>query len=105
MLIPARPLLALLGLLFAAAVAASVWPRYESAWALAAAALLLAALIDAWRARRAQLPTVTRELPHALALGSEREVRVTLEHQGARALALLLYDHLPPDFSCKELPL
>src|SRR6187455_1231867 len=105
MLIPARPLVAAVWLLLAGAVAASVWPAAYPAWAAVAGALLLLALGDGLLAVRTAMPGVTRRIPHALALGSERQVELRIRNEGKRRLALVAYDHLPADFASTELPL
>lgn len=105
MLIPSRALLALLIVLALLAVGASVWTAFAPAWiGLAGLALILLAL-DGAQALRASLPVATRQVPHAWALGAEREVSVWLEHAQARPLAVRMFDHVPADFEARALPL
>ena len=105
MLIPARALVAAAALLLAAAVAASIWPEALVPWLWLAAALALLACMDAVLARGMAVPEVSRRVPHALALGSERTVELRIANHGPRRIALVAYDHLPADFECAELPL
>ena len=105
MLIPGRPLVGVVWVLLAAAVAASVWPGAYPYWLGFAGVLLAVALADALLAWNTAPPAVTRHVAHALALGSERRVELRVANAGPERARLTLYDHLPGDFACTELPL
>ncbi len=72
-------------------------------WALLAALLLLA-LLDAWRLKRLPSPQVSRHLPGSLALGRWSEVRLDLSHDHASALTVTIFDHPPHGLEFEHLP-
>ena len=104
-MIPTRRLLWALAALAASGVAASLWPQWATAWwtALGLAAAL-AALDAAWAAFE-RAPETRRSLPPALPMGVDTRVEIELRNPGRRALAIRVYDHLPPRAHSEELPL
>lgn len=105
MLIPSRPLLALLVLLVAAAVVASAWPPALPAWLALAGAIAAAAALDAWRAWRRPSPRVRRRVAHALSLGVEQGVDLLLESVGRGDARVRVFDQVPARFAFSGLPL
>ncbi len=109
--IPSRRLLILLAVVGVAALAALIagldMQLVAPATAGAVPALLLAAGADcAWSHRRWRAANVrfTRRLPAAFAIGVERPVRVTLEHDDVRGWACELYDHVDGSVVAAGLP-
>ena len=108
---PSRLLLSLLaaiGLGALAALLAGVALRLVTfVTAAAVLALLLAAGVDflvsrtRWRAANVRY---TRRLPPAFAIGVERTVRVTLEHDGEYEWACAFYDHIDSSVEATGLP-
>jgi len=72
-------------------------------WALLAAMLLLA-LLDAWRLKRLPSPDMQRHLPGSLALGRWGEVRLDLSHNYPSALAIAVFDHPPAGLDFEHQP-
>lgn len=72
-------------------------------WALLAAMLLLA-LLDAWRLTRLPSPDMQRHLPGSLALGRWGEVRLDLSHSYSSALAIAVFDHPPAGLDFEHQP-
>ncbi len=108
---PSRELLWLLagiGIVALAALLAGVSRPLVSLVTRVAVLVLLAA-VDAdyvltrrrWRASNVRF---TRRLPAAFAIGVERPVRVTLEHDGAEKWAFDFYDHVDSSVTAKGLP-
>jgi uncharacterized protein (DUF58 family) len=104
MLIPAPRLLLALGVLVALAVAASIAPAMEPVFAIAAALLLFAALVDGARLLRTPAPNVRRRSPHALALGASTAIELAFENGSARPAQLRAFDHLPDACSFEGMP-
>ncbi len=73
------------------------------AWTAAASVIGLLALVDAWWLRGLPTPQVVREMPEALALGVERDVRLRLESAG-RAQRMEVYDLHPGGWEARGLP-
>jgi uncharacterized protein (DUF58 family) len=84
-------------------IAASFGLLPVSAWWGCGSALLLLALIDAWRVRRYAFPEVTRALPDALPVGMERTVTLVLDN-GPRTLRVDVHDLHPGDWIASGLP-
>ncbi len=104
MLIPARPLLLAFAALLVLAIAASFAPVLDRVLAASVAVILLATLADGLSLWRTPSPLLRRKVPHALALGAETAVSVSIENAGARLLGLELFDHVPDGFSFSALP-
>ena len=81
-------------------VLAGLLPRWS--WAAMGAAVLVLALLDAWRVARQPSPQVQRQLPEALALGVRREVGLRL--QAERAQYVQVFDLAPGGWSVEDLP-
>ena len=100
---PSRRLLALLGLLFLAALPLGVrsalsdegWPALETLWWGLLGTLLLLAGLDAAGLHRRPSPRLERRLPGHLPQGRWGEVGLRLTHDYRRALSVELFDHLP----------
>ncbi|AZE50739.1 putative membrane protein [Pseudomonas chlororaphis] len=82
------------------AVAASL---QAIAWGLLLALLLLA-MLDAFRLRRLPSPQLRRQLPGSLPLGRWSEVRLEVRHDFAQPLTLELFDHVPDGLGFEYLP-
>ena len=79
------------------AVAQPDWqPWLISSWEIATATLLILLLLDALSLRRIPELTVTRQHNDNLALGVWSPVTIRIRHEFTRAVALDLYDHIPP---------
>lgn len=100
---PAAPLIALLvaWALLGVVVAFDLVPAWT--WWAAGGTLALIALIDAWRLRGRPTPQIARELPEALPLGVEREVKLRLDVDVARQ-RLDVHDLHPGSWHAEGLP-
>jgi len=102
--IPARPLLALLGAWTALGAAASFHAPLLPAWQWAGIALAGLAVMDAVAARGLPLPAVRREVMPALALGSPAPVTVELHNPLGFPRPVRVFDHHPPAAAQAGLP-
>jgi len=106
-----RTVLALAGLgLLAAAARIAGAPAGAVAWAglggVLGLALLFGGDIALGRRRLGRHPiTLTRRLPHALAIGQPQRIGLRLAHEGPWRWQLSLYDHAPQTFRFSGLPL
>ena len=92
---------------YALAMALLDWPGWGFLACLGFAILMLAAdAMAAWSAvRRAGTDIdLERRLPHALALGVEREIALRVTHHGKHALRLTLHDFIPAALAARGLP-
>ncbi|MBI2313697.1 MAG: DUF58 domain-containing protein [Betaproteobacteria bacterium] len=101
---PAPRLLALAGLWLAGALAAALWPGYQTLWAGAGLALAALAALDAWQGSRQAAPAADRRVPGTLALGIWREVGLRMTNSGRQALALQVFDRYPAQAESSRLP-
>jgi uncharacterized protein (DUF58 family) len=85
-------------------VAVSIFPAFQAHWAVAAAALALAAAADLVAALRIAAPELARLLPATLALGVPLEVKLRLRNASRAPLVLEVYDHHPQSFEVRGLP-
>lgn len=95
------------GCAYSAAIALLAWPGWGFLALFACWCLLLVA--DAWAAwiltrRVAAEIGFERHLPHALALGVEREIVLRLINQGQRSLRLTIHDFFPSALGVRGLP-
>lgn len=92
---PTRLSLILAGLLALLGLLASIWS--ELLPVLAGGMLLLCALllVEVIRLRRRPLPTLSRRLPSALALGEAHDYTLRVENPSGRPLRLELHDEAP----------
>ena len=68
-------------------------------------ALLLLALLDAFRLKRLPSPRLSREIPGSLALGRWSDVQLILEHDFSQPLSVQIFDHVPSGLDFEHLPL
>ena len=68
-------------------------------------ALLLLALLDAFRLKRLPSPRLSREIPGSLALGRWSDVQLILEHDFSQPLNVQIFDHVPSGLDFEHLPL
>lgn len=99
---PAPALLVLLAAWAALGLAASIGAVPASAWWLAGAALLLIAVLDAWRVIAAATPGVRRRVPDTWPIGVERPVSLQLD--AARTQRLDVFDLHPGSWTMQGLP-
>ncbi len=85
------------------AIVASFFPSLGLAWWAAGALVLLALLIDAAQLLLARVPNVKRRVSHALAVGVDNDVLLTLENHDA-GLHLRVIDHYPAHCEIHGLP-
>jgi uncharacterized protein (DUF58 family) len=83
-------------------LAASIGAVPASAWWLAGAALLLIAVLDAWRVIAAATPGVRRRVPDTWPIGVERPVSLQLD--AARTQRLDVFDLHPGSWTMQGLP-
>ncbi len=102
--VPATRLLWLVGLVLAAALAASIEPELLPAWSVLAGGLGVIALVDLLVALRTPAPAARREVPGSLPLGVRDEVSLRFANPVARPMTLDAFDHHPPGFECQGLP-
>ncbi len=100
---PGALLIALLALWGVSGLAVAFAAASPGIWPAAGFAIALLALTDALWLRRLPTPMVSREVPEALALGIEREVRLRLEPAG-RAQRMDVYDLHPGGWEAQGLP-
>src|SRR4051812_9010721 len=103
--LPSAFLLWALAALTAFGIAVSIFPVFGIQWAVAAAALALAALADLAAALRLATPEATRDLLATLALGVPVRVGLRVRNASRAPLAAEVYDHHPTSFECRGLPL
>jgi uncharacterized protein (DUF58 family) len=103
MILPSTRLLWSAVLLFAAAIAMSIY-GYQLWWAGVAAAVLALAAFDALAGLRLPAPAVARRVPHSLALGVRTEVVLRIANLSAGALNCEVHDHHPATFEGEGLP-
>ncbi|WP_152225812.1 DUF58 domain-containing protein [Pseudomonas sp. SCB32] len=109
---PSRALLALLGVLLAAAIALGSATALDTPppawlgrlWWGALCALTLLALVDALWLRRLPSPRLERQLSGNLPLGRWSEVRLHLHHRYGQVQRVTLFDHLPGAMEVEHLP-
>ena len=94
-LTPARALLIGAGAWAVLGAAAAHWPALAPLWQGAGLAVLVAAGADAWLSRRAPALRVERELAGVWPVGVWNSVTLKLHNEGARTLALELFDDYP----------
>ncbi|WP_028455186.1 DUF58 domain-containing protein [Chitinilyticum litopenaei] len=94
-MIPARRLLGLILLLALLAIAPVLRAQLALPWLLLAGALLLLALLDAWRGWRVPPISASRQHPGVWSQGRWREVQLTLAMPAGRPLQLRIFDHYP----------
>jgi uncharacterized protein (DUF58 family) len=68
------------------------------------AVVVLADAIQGLRASRTAALSAKRQIPHALALGVERDVILRIENAGNNPFKVTLFDHFPPFFHAQGLP-
>jgi len=103
-MLPSRRLLAAAGLLAGAGIAASALPSLLPVWAVAAAALCLAAAVDGLAALAGARPAAHRDVPGSLALGVESHATLDIDNSTVRDLDIHVYDHHPADFEARGMP-
>lgn len=101
---PSARLLRLVWALAALAVAAAFLPALLPVWAGAAAVLAALIAFDIGSAWRTSLPVVRRDMPHAFALESQREVALVLEYNGTRPLRVQVHDLHPASADAEGMP-
>ncbi|WP_146204506.1 DUF58 domain-containing protein [Massilia glaciei] len=102
-LTPSRGMLACAAGLGALGALAHWWPALEQVWSGALLALVAAALADGWHGRRAPAVRVERELAGVWPVDAWNQVTLTLHNEGARALALELFDDYPSGWQMEGL--
>ena len=103
-LLPSPRLLWATAGLLALALAAAVLPDIGMAWAAAAGAFALVALLDAAAGLRQRPPEVARGVPNSLALGVRVEVALRVANHSASRVRCELNDLHPASFECDGLP-
>jgi uncharacterized protein (DUF58 family) len=103
-ILPSRRLLWIAAALLGAAIAASIYSEFEPAWTATAAALLLAAGVDALAAIRMSTPALARSVPASLALGVRSEVFLRIRNASGARLRCEVHDHHPASFEAEGLP-
>lgn len=101
---PTPRLLALAWALTALALLAAFLPYLLPVWQMAAGLLVGALIFDAARLWKTRLPTLTREMPHAFAIGRRREVAMRVAYDGSRALDIELFDLHPGEADVTGMP-
>ncbi|AVP97880.1 DUF58 domain-containing protein [Ahniella affigens] len=105
MLIPSRRLLGLILLLvLPASLAAAWWPEHASNFMIGLAGIGVLFLLDALLALSTSKPQAHRVVPHALALGVRRMVKLRIDNTSKRALSVQVFDHHPNDCQVELLP-
>jgi uncharacterized protein (DUF58 family) len=104
MILPSPRLLWTAAALAAGGIAASIYSEFEPAWTATAAALLLAAGVDALAAIRMPAPALARRVPASLALGVRSEVFLHVRNAAGARLRCEVHDHHPASFEAEGLP-
>ena len=110
---PARLLLALLAALLAlglllglgSALGLKLPPSLQPLYWGLLLCLLGVALVDALRLHGQPTPRLQRQLPGNLPLGRWSEVQLCLQHDYPQALQVQLFEHLPGELACEQMPL
>lgn len=103
-LTPSRLLVAAAAGWAAIGLGAAEWPALAPLWQGAGLALAIAAAIDAWRSRKAPALRVERELAGVWPVGVWNKVTLRLHNEGARALALEVFDDYPGAWQIEGMP-
>ncbi|WP_163833081.1 DUF58 domain-containing protein [Spartinivicinus ruber] len=102
-------LLLFAGLGLAQAVSSQFWPNvlpWFSQLLLAGLLIIsLLAIADVLSSKQAPTLTITRQLPHNLALSNPVSVEVLIHHKSRQRQQIQLYDHVPSQFNFAGLPL
>jgi uncharacterized protein (DUF58 family) len=104
MILPSPRLLWTAAALVAGGIAVSIYSEFEPAWTATAAALLLAAGVDALAAVRMSTPALARRVPASLALGVRSEVFLHVRNASGSRLRCEVHDHHPASFEAEGLP-
>lgn len=105
-MIPNRRLLVLGGLLLIGSVVAALVPAVATGWAFAVGVVALAILADLLLGLGRKAPHIERRLPGSMSLATWVDVRLTIRNDVSRGtLTMLLFDHHPPSFTVRDLPL
>ena len=112
--LPLRPakrlitaLAACVGVTLLYAIGMALYALPPELWWAAAGVLAVLLLVDALRALResyAASLSLSRKVPHALALGVERDVGLRIANAGKRAVRVLLHDDFPSSFQVSGQP-
>jgi uncharacterized protein (DUF58 family) len=100
---PSRKLLHGTGAWALLGLAASHWPALVAVWQGAGLALALAAGVDGWLSRGAPGLRIERQLAGVWPVDAWNTVTLTLHNEGARALAIELYDDYPSGWQMEGL--
>ena len=104
MILPGTRLLWALTALTGAAIGVAIFREFQPQWAVLAAALGLACLVDLLLALRVPAPLVARLVPASLALGVPVDVRLRIRNLSSTALSADVHDHHPASFECQGMP-
>jgi uncharacterized protein (DUF58 family) len=105
MIAPSRLLLLLLALLLVLAVASAIWLPAHPLWTASAAFLGAVTAVDAALIARTPALTAQRRVPGSLPVGVWQRVAVRVANGTSAICRLLIYDHHPPGFESRGLPL
>lgn len=78
--------------------------RLAVAWTVAVVTVALADYVVTWREWRRSMPTLTRQLPSALAVAVRKPIHMRLSHTGGPPWRLELFDHADPSLVTVGLP-
>jgi uncharacterized protein (DUF58 family) len=101
---PSSRLLALVVAWTCLGLLAAIWPQLVSLWIIGGALLGACSLTDAVTLCLLKPPTAERKPPGRFALGMFQEVSLTLRNPGRFGAAIEVFDGVPEDSECHELP-
>lgn len=105
MILPARRSFYILTGFLAAALVVSFYPDLQPLWLLALGLWVVSAAYDAWRAWRTPRIKLSRDVPHSLPVGIQRNVSLHITQDSQRPLTIELFDHAPAELAVQGLPL
>ena len=85
-------------------VLAIVWEPGHALWFAAGGVAGLACLTDIWSLYRMSFPSVSRRMPHSLALGVWSDIGVRLSNATRMPVTVDVFDHYPTEHAVTALP-
>lgn len=103
--LPGPRLLPLLGTWAVLALTLPWLPELHALWLGSGGLLLVIVLLEALLLCLKEIPAASRDIAAVVPLGVWKEVGLSFEHRGRRALALQIFDHTPAAGESENLPL
>lgn len=104
MIIPAKRLFVLLGLMALLTLLVILYPQWTESWWLFLLIASFPVLLDAGLLLKPLGLKVQRKVGHSLAQGVWQDIEIKLTSSHPESLTLDVFDHFPPDFNFRHLP-